>query len=201
MPDVKQCEALVEGVRCNRTSGMTRITQGFCYSHHRHRLQGKPPGPIRDKRSRNEIQQAKESGVALCKTCAQFFPLEFFTLSKQGTPRVDCKDCTFLHYVKRTYGLTPEDLDELLVIQGNRCAICKAPEAGYGRRWHVDHDHSCCPGEKSCGKCVRSLLCLTCNARGLPWYEALPKEMQTIEEINEYLINPPGLRLAREEAQ
>jgi hypothetical protein len=27
----------------------------------------------------------------------------------------------------------------------------------------VDHNHGCCPGEKSCGKCVRGLLCDNCN--------------------------------------
>src|ERR1044072_1294204 len=30
--------------------------------------------------------------------------------------------------------------------------------------FHVDHDHSCCPGARSCGLCVRSILCFTCNA-------------------------------------
>ena len=28
----------------------------------------------------------------------------------------------------------------------------------------VDHDHGCCPGERSCGKCVRGLVCRDCNA-------------------------------------
>lgn len=28
---------------------------------------------------------------------------------------------------------------------------------------HVDHDRSHCPGRKSCGKCVRGLLCDNCN--------------------------------------
>jgi hypothetical protein len=33
----------------------------------------------------------------------------------------------------------------------------------------VDHDHQCCPVDRySCGKCVRGLICRTCNmAAGL----------------------------------
>lgn len=27
----------------------------------------------------------------------------------------------------------------------------------------VDHDHSCCPGNKSCGGCIRGLICHSCN--------------------------------------
>jgi hypothetical protein len=63
-----------------------------------------------------------------------------------------------------TYKITPEQYDELLAEQGGRCAVCDATEGdATGRSLHVDHDHACCPGDRSCGKCVRGLLCKRCN--------------------------------------
>lgn len=60
------------------------------------------------------------------------------------------------------YGLTPEAYDAMLREQGGVCFTCKKPEVA-DRALAIDHDHSCCPGKKSCGKCVRSLLCTKCN--------------------------------------
>lgn len=60
----------------------------------------------------------------------------------------------------RKYGLTMEKYESLLADQGGKCAICRQPSPKY----HVDHDHSCCPRKlRSCGKCVRGLLCSPCN--------------------------------------
>lgn len=64
-------------------------------------------------------------------------------------------------------GIYNKDLqwyDETLESQGGGCAICSAPPKE-DKFMCVDHDHSCCPGSKSCGKCVRGLLCLSCNVQ------------------------------------
>lgn len=67
-------------------------------------------------------------------------------------------------YIRRTYGISIEQYDALLAKQGYACALCGREHAEERRRrLAVDHDHRCCPGERSCGKCVRALLCIFCN--------------------------------------
>lgn len=67
-------------------------------------------------------------------------------------------------YLWDRYKLTTEQYEKILAYQGNRCAICwtEFPHKN-GTRWNVDHDHSCCPGQITCGECVRGLLCHNCN--------------------------------------
>lgn len=73
--------------------------------------------------------------------------------------------------LKHKYAVTPEWYDEQLEKQGGHCAICPSTTSGTkGAFFSVDHDHACCPGKKSCGDCVRALLCLRCN-NNLGWYE------------------------------
>lgn len=71
--------------------------------------------------------------------------------------------CHFHYQPFRLYKLTPDDYDVLLARQGGGCAICGAAPSDK-ERLHVDHDHACCPARKrSCGRCVRGLLCNACN--------------------------------------
>lgn len=69
------------------------------------------------------------------------------------------------HRLWTFYRLTPEAFDAMLAQQGGRCYVsaCGATEPGGPGTWQVDHDHSCCPGIRSCGDCVRGLLCHYCN--------------------------------------
>lgn len=61
--------------------------------------------------------------------------------------------------IKNTYSLTKEQYLSILESQNYGCAICEAKN----KKFYVDHDHSCCPTEVSCGSCVRGLLCQKCN--------------------------------------
>lgn len=62
----------------------------------------------------------------------------------------------------RAYNITPQEYEYLLRAQGGVCVICQKV-CSTGRPLAVDHDHNCCAGYKSCGKCVRALLCNACN--------------------------------------
>lgn len=55
----------------------------------------------------------------------------------------------------KMYGISTEQYDEILAVQGGVCAICKGPHRGRGSYFHVDHNHTT-------GK-VRGLLCHYCN--------------------------------------
>lgn len=66
--------------------------------------------------------------------------------------------------------LSQQGFDDLLVKQGGLCPVCKEPliitfgSLRSGKTVHIDHDHTCCPGAYSCGKCIRGLLHCNCNA-------------------------------------
>lgn len=65
------------------------------------------------------------------------------------------------------YKLTPEQYFSLIEDGEDRCAVCGTEEPGKtgsnGKHWHIDHDHSCCPSNRSCGRCIRGILCGRCN--------------------------------------
>lgn len=62
------------------------------------------------------------------------------------------------------YGLPLADYRAMLAAQGGVCAIASCGSVPTDeKRLQVDHDHACCPGYKSCGKCVRGLICAQCN--------------------------------------
>jgi len=64
---------------------------------------------------------------------------------------------------ERQFGLPPGGYAAMLDYQEGACAGCGRMPGSKARRLAVDHDHTCCPGNESCGQCVRMLLCYGCN--------------------------------------
>ena len=120
----------------------------------------------------------KEDGSTKpCNICGEIKPLEEFSPDSQNRDRRRgiCKVCTnrrakewqaahperkSANYrkwmLRKRYGITPEQFDDLLAAQDGCCACCGTDTAGgqYGT-FHVDHDHTT-------GK-IRGLLCYPCN--------------------------------------
>lgn len=118
-------------------------------------------------------------GGKKCAKCEQEKPLEEFYIAPTGTYGRSpyCKACKLIdsreYYdkrkddlefrvrmaersVKRRYNIS---LDEYKTLTSGECEIC-----GRTEKLVLDHDHSCCSGPYSCGRCVRGTLCNNCNA-------------------------------------
>lgn len=96
--------------------------------------------------------------------------------------------------VHKTYGLEPGQYELLLAAQDGKCFICRR-KAG-AKRLSVDHDHACCAGPVSCGKCVRGLLDKACN-RFLGY---IRDDANAAYRMADYLVYPPARRVLNREA-
>ena len=138
-----------------------------------------------------------------CSKCGEEKPLSEFYRNKDSRDgyRADCKKCLRVNVLElrmarqmdkqaymreygvinaeklknasllRNYGITLDQYFEMFVAQDGKCAICKQPSE---IALSIDHDHSCCPQRaKSCGQCIRGLLCGNCN-NGLGRFQDSP---------------------------
>jgi Recombination endonuclease VII len=77
---------------------------------------------------------------------------------KEKTDGIECIKCVDRrrsNVIRRTYGLTDSEYDEMVRQQGEVCRICGKKETTRKGKLHVDHSHRT-------GK-VRGLLCGRCN--------------------------------------
>lgn len=117
-------------------------------------------------------RECREGGKT-CNRCGEFKPLDdFYPHQRKDQHKISrsaqCKSCVCAQKrieqpdrrLKR-YGLTAGEYNARITEQNGKCAGCGLLQQAH--EWHVDHDHACCPGERTCGKCVRGLLCRDCN--------------------------------------
>ena len=89
----------------------------------------------------------KDKLQSWCKSCTQVA----VDLNRLRDPVV-----TYGYYLKRKYGISYQDYEDILHQQGGGCAICGETKPFKGKRFlNVDHCHST--------KQVRGILCQPCN--------------------------------------
>lgn len=131
------------------------------------------------------LQSDLEAKHYICKDCSA-------EAKRETTNPVNKKDYT----LRRTYGITLAEYEEMMQVQECKCAICgKLIEVG-----HVDHKHQ--KGEKKLikekgqaliRKNVRGLLCMACN-RGLAAFRDVP---ELFEAAAKYLRDWPSKKVLK----
>jgi hypothetical protein len=127
----------------------------------------------------------KQTGLKVCSRCKTVKTVSEFYIGKTGKTAGQiccrCRTCCVKvskqyssskpeeyerivrpYYLKKKYGISVEQYDNMLLEQNNKCAICKSDDPksrryikGKSIRFSVDHCHTT-------GK-VRGLLCAKCN--------------------------------------
>lgn len=143
--------------------GRPHLSRGLCGAHYQQWYNDRPLGRVRPKR---DPAARDEAGRKLCGTCEVWLPLDRYhknAKTSDGLATV-CRRCQRSVGIKRRFGITQDQYEQMLSAQSGGCATCGKSEQENGRMLAVDHDHACCPdGEKTCGRCVRGLLCNPCN--------------------------------------
>ncbi len=136
--------------------------KGLCSSHYSQSRRGRRLTPIDDDYVFTLERDA--DGNKRCTSCKRWLPEGDFGIENRAADSLttQCATCRRSRAVRKRYGISAARYAELLARQDGVCAICGGVNKD-GYALSVDHDHSCCPGERSCGECVRGLLCTNCN--------------------------------------
>lgn len=138
--------------REDRSCSVPECTAGFyanelCKRHYyRQKRQGDPLKFAQAK----SYDKYDKNGNRWCARHKDWLPVDRFHGKKTW-----CRECRRLS----RYHLTPQQYEELVGRHQGLCPICMTRKANV-----IDHDHSCCSGQHTCGGCVRGVLCKQCNA-------------------------------------
>jgi len=136
-----------------------------------------------------------------CKTCKQNKTFEDFGPHKTTKDHYanNCRSCDskrvlkyqrdnseiykekyFIRGINR-HGISVDKYNQLVDENSGNCWICGGIDEG--KRLAIDHDHSCCKKNYSCGKCIRGVLCQSCNMI----VGHIEKNKIDLNKINQYL--------------
>ena len=147
--------------------GYPVLSKGLCAAHYQQQHKGRTLTPVERRPYQLELCRVKE--------CSR--------------PRHARGLCNRHSSIACRYSIAPEDME---VIYESGCAN---PSCQSKDNLHIDHDHTCCPGNESCGKCVRGVLCGSCNIT-LGWLEKINREGGQVAGLIDYLSTGARLELS-----
>lgn len=166
--------------------GRKHYGRGFCNAHYQRAKNGVDLTlPVRHNRKNKSSAERDANGNKLCIHCNVYLPEHMFQDNPISFDKKQpyCVPCISERRYVSNYGIKKSEIQALLVRQ-NGCAICQTKDVQGDKNWHVDHDHACCPGVKTCGNCVRGILCGFCN-RALGQFKDSP---ETLLNAVHYLV-------------
>jgi Recombination endonuclease VII len=103
--------------------------------------------------------------------------------------------------MRANYKIDTEEYARILATQNGRCAICNESESiiknGKLRKLSIDHNHACC-SKRSCGKCIRGILCQTCNS-GLGFFQdSIELLLSAVSYLRKFQLNGSDLHILPE---
>lgn len=107
------------------------------------------------------VRNKASNGMKRCVECGVVKELSLFSPYSAGKNYYHpaCTTCqpryNKRNLIKSKYKMALEDYEKIVAAG---CEVCAATENVV-----LDHDHSCCPTERTCGNCIRGALCSNCN--------------------------------------
>lgn len=124
-----------------------------CYTHGVQIRNGITPSDIKNRRQSQDFTREDE---LLCLVCDNWkSKSEFKYRGEKLRYESACRPCSNLRKRASRHKMS---LDEVRRISTSACEACGSTE-----NLCIDHFHSCCPGESTCGNCFRGVLCASCN--------------------------------------
>jgi len=154
------CVVYSDGIKCRKKATYKKL----CVGHYNQKRRGSDFSSLRINKTRDQVCARDAAGRKLCTICETWQEESCFNTYSATPDRLGacCKKCRRNKRIMVKYGITAFEWDNMFMLQGSACAVCKTQIPGK-KGWVTDHNHACCPGDNTCGMCVRGILCSSCN--------------------------------------